>query len=216
MLSSILDLLPDAAPSLLGSFFHSGIWFYLLVFVVILLGAVFIITPVPENSLLFLAGAMVVNHQVSLVWVLGASIAGAYVGYDLNYWTGRLFSLAVCRRFCPHILHAKNIEKTRALMERFGPASVVISRFIPAVNLPPFFAGLDSMDYRRYVIANIVGAALWCSVTVLLGFFVGSFEIVQDYVTFIFDLVLVVTVIVIAYGIISLVRGKGEKEEQTA
>ena len=71
------------------------------------------------------------------------------------------------------------------------------------------------MDYRRYVIANIVGAALWCSVTVLLGFFVGSFEIVQDYVTFIFDLVLVVTVIVIAYGITSLVRGKGEKEEQT-
>lgn len=216
MLSSILDLLPDAAPSLLGPSFHSGIWFYLLVFVVILLGAVFIITPVPENSLLFLAGAMVVNNQVSLVWVLVASIAGAYVGYDLNYWTGRLFSLAVCRRFCPHILHAKNIEKTRALMERFGPASVVISRFIPAVNLPPFFAGLDSMDYRRYVIANIVGAALWCSVTVLLGFFVGSFEIVQDYVTFIFDLVLVVTVIVIAYGIISLVRGKGEKEEQTA
>ncbi|MGA2934898.1 MAG: DedA family protein [Methanomicrobiales archaeon] len=216
MLAGILGLIPDTAPTLFGPSFHSGIWFYLLVFIVILLGAVFIITPVPENSLLFLAGAMVVNNQVSLFWVLVASILGAYVGYDLNYWSGRLLNLAVCRRFCPHILHAKNIEKTRALMERFGPISVVISRFIPAVNLPPFFAGLDSMDYGRYVVANILGAALWCTITVLLGYFVGSFEIIQDYVTFIFDLVLVITVITIAYGITSLVRGKREKKEQTA
>jgi membrane-associated protein len=216
MLPGILGMIPDTAPILFGPSFHSGILFYLLVFVVILIGAVFIITPVPENSLLFLAGAMAVNNQVSLFWVLVASIAGAYVGYDLNYWTGRLFSLAVCRRFCPHILREKNVEKTRALMERFGPISVVISRFIPAVNLPPFFAGLDSMNYGRYMVANILGAALWCSVTVLFGYFIGSFEIVQDYVTFIFDLVLVVIVIAIAYGIISLVRGWRKKEEQTS
>ncbi|MDD1665896.1 MAG: DedA family protein [Methanomicrobiales archaeon] len=214
MLQSVLDLLPDTSPSLLGPSFHSGIWFYLLVFVVILLGAVFIITPVPENSLLFLAGAMAVNNQVSLVWVLVASIAGAYVGYDLNYWSGRLLDLAVCRRFCPHILQAKNMEKTRALVERFGPLSVVISRFIPAVNLPPFFAGLDSMNYSRYVVANILGAALWCSVTVLLGYFVGSFEVIQDYVTFVFDPVLLVTAITIIYAVVKLVRAR-EKNGKT-
>jgi membrane-associated protein len=216
MLSGINITIPDTAPIIFGPSFHSGIWFYLLVFIVILIGAVFIITPVPENSLLFLAGAMAVNNQVSLVWVLVASIVGAYVGYDLNYWTGRLLDFAVCRRFCPHILHAKNIEKTRALIERFGPVSVVISRFIPAVNLPPFFAGLDSMDYRRYVVANLFGAALWCSIMVLLGYLVGSLEIVQDYVAFIFDLVLVVTMIAIAYGVISLVRGRAGNGELTS
>jgi membrane-associated protein len=216
MLQSIHGLLPDTAPSLLCPSFHSGVWFYLLVFVVILLGAVFIITPVPENSLLFLAGAMAVNNQVSLFWVLVASIAGAYIGYDLNYWTGRLFSLAVCRRFCPHILHVKNMEKTRALVERFGPLSVVISRFIPAVNLPPFFAGLDSMNYNRYAVANVLGAIMWCCGTVFLGYFVGSFEIIQDYVTFIFDLVLIVTGITLVYAIVKLVRARGKNGEAPA
>ena len=213
MLLGLLDLIPDTAPTLLGPTFHSGVWFYLLVFAVILLGAVFIITPVPENSLLFLAGAMAVNNQVSLPWVLVASIAGAYVGYDLNYWSGRLLSLAVCRKFCPHILQAKNMEKARALMDRFGPLSVVISRFIPAVNLPPFFAGLESMDYRRYVPANILGAVLWCSITVFLGYFVGSFEIVQDYVTFIFDLVLLVTAMTIIYAVVNIVRARRKEGE---
>jgi membrane-associated protein len=213
MLLAILDLIPDTAPSLFGPSFHSGVWFYLLVFAVILLGAVFIITPVPENSLLFLAGAMAVTNRVSLAWVLVASIAGAYVGYDLNYWSGRLFNLAVCRRFCPHILNAKNMEKTRALIERFGPLSVVISRFIPTVNLPPFFAGLDSMNYSRYVAANIIGAVLWCCVTVLLGYFVGSLEIIQDYATFIFDLVLLVTAATIVYAVVNIAMARRKDGE---
>ena len=208
MLSGIFNVLSDNTPSLLSPSFHSGTWFYVIVFAVILLGAVFIITPVPENSLLFLAGALAVNNQVSLGWVLAASIAGAYIGYDLNYWTGRVLSLAVCRRVCPHILHAKNIEKTRAMMERFGPVSIVISRFIPAVNLPPFFAGLDSLDYGRYVIVNLIGAILWCGITVLLGYFIGSLDIIQDYVNLLFELVIIVTVIAILYAVVNLARAR--------
>jgi len=209
--------LPDTAPIILGPSFHSGIWFYLLVFVIILLGAVFIITPVPENTLLFFAGALAVNNQVSLFWVFIVSIIGAYIGYDLNYWTGRLFNVAVCRRFCPHILHTKNIEKFRGMIERFGlPASIVISRFIPGVNLPPFFAGLDSMNYGQYVVVNLVGGVLWCGITLILGYFIGSLDIVQDYVTFIFDLVLLVTFIAIAYGVIRLVRGRTENGGEMA
>ena len=203
--------LPDTAPIILGPSFHSGIWFYLLVFVIILLGAVFIITPVPENTLLFFAGALAVNNQVSLFWVFIVSIIGAYVGYDLNYWTGRLLRLTFCRRVWPRIFHEKNVEKTRALMERFGPVSVVISRFIPAVNLPPFFAGLDSMDYDRYVAVNLAGAVLWCIITVLLGYYIGSLDIIQDYVNLLFDLAILATIITLLYAVLTLVleRGRG-------
>jgi membrane-associated protein len=196
----------ENAPSFLSPVVHSGPGFYLLVFLIILLGAVFIITPVPENSILFLAGALAVGGQVSLGWVLLVSIAGAYVGYDLNYWTGRLLRLTFCRRVWPHVFHERNVAKTRELMERLGPVSVVVSRFIPAVNLPPFFAGLDSMDYGMYAVVNMAGAVLWCVVTVLLGFFIGSLDIIQDYVNLLFDLAILVTLVALAYAGITLVR----------
>jgi membrane protein DedA with SNARE-associated domain len=77
MLSGILGIIPNTAPALFGPSVHSGIWFYLLVFVVILFAAVFVVTPVPDQSILFLAGAIAENNQVSLAWVLVASIAGA-------------------------------------------------------------------------------------------------------------------------------------------
>ena len=210
MIALNLSLIPDSAPTLLGPSFHSGPGFYLLVFLIILLGAVFIITPVPENSILFLAGALAVGGQVSLGWVLLVSIAGAYVGYDLNYWTGRLLRLTFCRRVWPHIFHEKNVEKTRELMERLGPVSVVVSRFIPAVNLPPFFAGLDSMDYGTYTVFNLAGAVLWCIITVLLGYFIGSLDVIQDYVNFLFDLAILVTVITLVYAAVTLMRERGK------
>jgi len=212
MLLSILNGSAENAPSLLGPSVHSGIWFYLLILLVIFIGAVFIITPVPENSVLLLAGALAAGGQVSLAGVLAASIAGAYAGYDLNYWTGRLLNLTVCRRFCPHVLRAENIGKARALMERYGPLSIVISRFIPAVNLPPFFAGLDSMDYGVYVVVNLTGAALWCGITVLFGYFLGSFDIIQDYANLLFDLAILVTIITIAWAVILLARARRDEE----
>ena len=216
LLTGIFNASTENAPSLLGPAIHSGLWFYMVVFLVILIGAVFIITPVPENSLLFIAGALAVSGQVSLGWVLVASVAGAYIGYDLNYWTGRFFSLAVCRRFCPRILQDRNIGKARALMERFGPVSVIISRFIPAVNLPPFFAGLDSLDYGRYVAVNFIGAVLWCGMTVLLGYTIGSLDIIQDYVNLLFDLAMIVTVAAIVYGAVTLVRERRKERESPA
>ena len=213
--SGIFAVLTGTAALLSGQAAPAGLWFYLLVFTILLLGAVFIITPVPENSFLLVSGAMAVSGRVSLAGVFAAAVAGAYIGYDLNYRTGRLFDLAVCQRVCPHILRERNIGRTRALMERYGPLSVVISRFIPLVNLPPFFAGLEAMNYRWYVVVNLAGALLWCGVTVLIGYYVGTFPLVQDYLPLIFILVLLVTAMAIAYGVGKLVQARMRRDRNT-
>lgn len=212
VLPDILNVLTNSTQYLLNPSYQPGIWFYILVFLVTFLGSVFVITPVPENSLLFIAGAMVANQQVLLGWLLIASIAGAYVGYDLNYWSGRFLNLAVCRMTCPHIFRTTNLQKTEDLMKKFGPIAVIISRFIPAVNLPPFFAGLNSMNYIRYMAVNITGAALWASITVLLGYFIGSFDIVQDYLNILFGLVILALIVTFIYAGVTLIRGWGSNK----
>ena len=199
MLPAIANILTNSTSALLNPSYQAGIWFYILVFLVIFLGAVFIITPVPENSLLFVAGSMAANQLVSLEWLLIASIAGAYIGYDLNYWSGRFFNLAVCRKTCPHILGKKNMDKTEELMKKFGPLSVIISRFIPAVNLPPFYAGMRSMNYYRYIIANVIGAVMWCTITVFLGYFAGNLDIIQDNLNILFGVVILSLIVTFLY-----------------
>ncbi len=190
-----------------------GSWVYILIFVVVLLASVFIITPVPANSLLFVSGAMAMNGQLSLGWVLASAVTAAYIGYDLNYWSARLLGLAVCRKGCPHIFKAGNIERTHALLTKYGPLSIIISRFIPVLNLPPFFAGLNSMDYRRYMLFNFLGAVAWCGVVLFIGYVMGGIEIIRKYLPLIFVLVILVLAITLIYGLGVLIKGLLRKNE---
>ncbi len=196
-----------------GETHQYGSWIYVLIFVAILLGSVFVITPLPVNSLLFVTGAMAMNHELSLEWVLVSSVAAAYIGYDLNYWSARLLGLAVCRKGCPHIFQSRNVVRTHALLAQYGPLSIIISRFIPAVNLPPFFAGLDSMDYRRYALFNLLGAVVWCGIILVIGYELGGLEIIKNYLPLLFFLVILALIIALIYGVVALIRGLMRKNE---
>ena len=190
-----------------------GSWVYILIFVVILLASVFVITPMPANSLLFVSGAMVMNGQLSLEWVLTSAVAAAYIGYDLNYWSARLLGLTACRKGCPHIFGARNIERANALLAQYGPISIIISRFIPVLNLPPFFAGLNSMDYRRYMLFNLLGAVIWCVIILIIGYVMGGFEIIRKYLPLIFVLVILALAVSLVYGLGVLLKGLLRKRE---
>lgn len=107
------------------------------------------------------------------------------------------------------------MEKTREFMGKFGPLSIIISRFIPAVNLPPFFAGMESMNYIQYAVVNLLGAILWRGITIFLGYYIGRFNVIQSYVNLLFDLVILALVITFVYAVISLVRGWWRDEENS-
>ena len=190
-----------------------GAWMYVLIFLVILAGSSFVFAPIPGHSLLFVSGALVASGQLDIRVVLVSAVAGAYIGYDLNYWAGRLLGLAVCRRGCPLVFREVHIAKAHDLMKRYGPVAVIVSRFIPAVNLPPFFAGIEAMRYRLYSSMNAAGAVLWCGIVVALGYAIGSISIVQEFIDLLFDLVIVVLIAGILYAAFILIRGLPRRRE---
>lgn len=201
LVSNITEALPTVSR-------QYGGWVYLLIFAIILLGSCFVIAPLPVDSLLFVSGALAMNRELSTGWVLIAGVAGAYFGYDINYWSGRLLGIAICRRGCPHIFGEREMETAQVLFEKYGPASIIIIRFIPVVNLPPFFAGLDKMAYRRYILFNLTGAVIWPVGVFTVGYFFGGLGIVRVYLGLLFDLVLLVVAIGLFYAGIMFIRGR--------
>ena len=61
-------------------------------------------------------------------------------------------------------------------MKRYGTISIIVSRFIPAVNLPPFFAGMNAMNYRLYIAMNVTGAVVWSGLVLSIGDCLGGFR----------------------------------------
>lgn len=66
-------------------------------------------------------------------------------------------------------------NRARRFLTRFGPAAVIVGRFVAGVRLlvTPL-AAESAMPYLRYVVCDAVGATLWCSLWVLVGFALGD------------------------------------------
>ena len=131
----------------------------------------------PGDSLLFATGFLIhsgllpVNIHLAVLIVFAAAVFGDSVGF--------LFG----RKAGPHIFKKKDarlfkqeyIEKAQKFYEKHGGKTIVIARFIPIIRtFAPIVAGAGKMDYKRFVIFNLIGGFVWAAGVTYLGYFLGS------------------------------------------
>ena len=206
MLPFAAALLPLITLSLADQFLQYGIWVYLLVFLVITIASTIAGGSIPDNTFLILTGAVAMDNQLPLEWLFVVAFVGGVTGYEINYWSGRLFGLAICRGICPGVLHDRNIMRARELMDRYGAVSLILSRFMPVLNLPSFIAGMNGVDYRRYLGFNLISSAVWCGSLLLVGYFIGSIPLVNEYLNYITDFFFIILAAAIAITVVLFVR----------
>ena len=122
-------------------------------------------------------GGQTVNFQLwqLLVFIPIAAILGGQVGY----WIGRNVGTAMFKPDAK-LLKQKYLDEAHAFFEQRGPFAIVIARFVPIVRtLAPLVAGAARMSYPVFTIFNILGAVVWGVGLVLLGYWLGQFEIIQ-------------------------------------
>lgn len=205
-MSDIYGIITNITTSLPVQAEHYGVWIYLLIFLSILVASCFIITPFPGNSLLFISGALATTHQLEISWLFCTSVVAAYIGYDINYWSGRLLDIAVCKQGCPGVFKETNIKKSLDLMKRYGTISIIVSRFIPAVNLPPFFAGMNAMNYRLYIAMNVAGAVVWSGLVLSIGYLFGRIPVIQVILPGLFVIIIVILGISLAAAAVMFIK----------
>ena len=216
MLNSILDLAIHIDQNLLSVIQQYGMWTYLILFLIIFFETGFVITPfLPGDSLLFVAGACAASGLLDLQWLLVAFILGAVIGDTVNYWIGNYVGLRVLQCRFPNILRKEYIDRTYGFYERYGGMTIFVARFVPLVRtFAPFLAGVGSMQYRRFLIFNVVGGVAWSFLIVLAGYFFGTLPIIKQNLNLLIYLVILVTaatIIVIIAGLVSAYRNRPPK-----
>ncbi len=206
MFSLISALLPLTTTSLSDQILSFGIWVYLLVFLVIMLASTIVGGTIPDNTFLFLAGAVAAGNSLSVEWLLVVAVGGGVAGYEINYWCGRLLGLTICQRSCPMVLNDRRVRSAFDLLDKFGPVSLVLSRFLPVLNLPSFLAGVNSMNYHRYLAYNLISAIIWCGILLTMGYFIGSISLVGLYLDYITDIFIVIMAATIIVAVLIFVR----------
>lgn len=158
-----------------------GPWFYLVMFLVIFCETGLVVTPfLPGDSLLFALGALAAIENGPDVWVLLISLTIAGIlGDTVNYHIGKYLGPKVFEKDT-RFFKKKYLEQTSAFYDKWGSFTVVAARFAPiARTFAPFVAGIGSMNYKKFISYNIIGAIAWVFTFILAGYFFGNLPVVK-------------------------------------
>lgn len=137
----------------------------------------------PGDSLLFTTGLLISTDQYlhTPLWVVCPLIAlAAILGDQAGYLFGRKVGPALFRRPDSRVFKQENVEKAHAFFEKHGAKSLVLARFVPIVRtFTPIVAGVSRMEYRTFVMFNVIGGVLWGVGVTLLGAALGQIDFVN-------------------------------------
>jgi undecaprenyl-diphosphatase len=185
-----------------------GQWTYLLVGALAFFetGA-FIGLIAPGETAMLLGGLVAGQGQIDVVTLIGIVWACAVAGDLTSFFLGRRLGRTFLMRHGPKVqITEARLHTVEGFFDRHGGKAILIGRFVGLVRaIAPFLAGSSGMPLRRFVPYDVVGAGLWTSTFVLLGYiFWQSFSALVDYAkkgAFALGAVIVVVV-----GIVWLVR----------
>ncbi|MEI7539780.1 MAG: VTT domain-containing protein [Candidatus Saccharibacteria bacterium] len=134
----------------------------------------------PGDSLLFTLGFLVqgtTNFKLGLnigVVILVLFIA-ATIGSSVGYMFGRKLGPRLFKKPNSLLFRQENVQKAQDFYDKYGGKTIIIARFVPIVRtFVPLIAGIAKMEYKTFMVFNLVGGALWIGIVVSLGYFLGK------------------------------------------
>ncbi len=155
----------------------------------------------PGDSLLFVVGLFVGNGAIGTpLWATCLILViAAFAGNLLGYWIGHHAGPAVFRRENSRIFKKKYIDHTEEFFNRYGPAAIILGRFIAIVRtFVTVLAGAGKMDFGRYTAYSAIGAVLWVVSLTVLGYLVGNIPAIKNNLEYAIILIVIVSVVPIA------------------
>ena len=173
----------------------------------------------PGDYLLFLSGVFAGTKllDVPLTLLMGCIFGAAVVGSLIGYGTGHFFGTRIQARPDSLFFKKKHIETTRKYFEKYGSRTLVIARFLPIVRtFAPLLAGIVHMNFRYFMLYNIIGGAIWVFTLVGSGFYFGQkFPWIINYVHWVILFFLGITTITVVRGYLNARKEMKETEKQT-
>jgi len=161
----IFDLLREAL-------LHYGYWAVAAALLLESMGA-----PLPGETVLLLASFLAYSeHQLRFPWIVVVGTMAATAGGELGFLLGRHGGRPLIERYSQIFsIRAESMARGDRLFEQHGAGTVFLARFIFGMRaLAALLAGALHMPWRKFVLVNFLGAAVWVTAVCSAGFLFGG------------------------------------------
>lgn len=143
----------------------------------LLLALGIIALPVPEETLMVIAGALISHQKLHVLPTFTAALFGSICGITCSYMLGRTTGHFLIYRYGKWVgIGHKQVERAHNWFARFGRWALFIGYFIPGVrHFTGFIAGTTTLEYKNFALYAYSGALLWVSLFLSIGYFFGDY-----------------------------------------
>lgn len=170
----------------------------LLLFVVFAETGLLIGFFLPGDSLIFISGMICVSRpevlDVDIFTLILALAAAAILGNMSGYWFGYKVGPALFERKDSLIFKKKYLRVTKDFYDKHGGKTLIIGRFLPIIRtFAPILAGVIKIDFKKFMLINIIGAFAWIGLLGGIGYYLGTNKWVQEYIGIIVIALVIIT-----------------------
>ncbi|MDF2635887.1 MAG: associated protein [Pelosinus sp.] len=132
--------------------------------------------PFPGSVLVALAGFLSKQGEFNMIIAWLVSLLGYMLGSISAFMLGRCIGEPFIKRWGRYIrLTPERIRKAQELLQKSAPAYVIGARFLPTIgNVTPYVAGISGISIGKFLIYDMVHAALWLTIFLSVGAVLGS------------------------------------------
>jgi membrane protein DedA with SNARE-associated domain len=177
--------------------------------VAILMAVENVVLPIPSELIMPLAGFKTARDQMTLLGVIAAGTAGSVLGGLPLYYAGYALGEDRLRRWIQRygkwvLMRGKDLDRAA---ERFSGNSfleVTIGQLLPGIRgLISIPAGVARMNVGLFLLANLIGTLVWCTVLAVAGRLLGrNFTKIHEFLGPTGWAILALLVVALAYWLI--------------
>ncbi len=203
---SVTEIIINTATTIIASGGYSTI--------TLLMAAESMILPIPSEAITPFAGFLVSQGKFNFVWVVVASTIGSLIGSLASYYVGKYGGNTVIKRFGKYVLlNEEHLVKTEKFFVSHGRKTVFIGRLIPVVrhfiSIP---AGIAKMKLPTFILYTTMGAAVWNSFLIWVGYILGdNWESIKNYTRYMDIIVATAIIAFIAWHFVAHRKRKNSK-----
>lgn len=133
--------------------------------------------PVPGETILLLACFMTYSEpDLRLPWIVLVGTIAATLGDNLGFAVGYYGGRPLLARYQTLFrIRNRTLERGEELFARYGAVTVFFARFVFGLRIIAGpLAGVLRMPWRKFMVFNFLGAALWVTVIAGVGYLFGQ------------------------------------------
>ena len=129
-------------------------------------------TLLEGETMLVLAGFAAFQGYLELRWVIVVALFGGFLGDQVYFWLGRKHGAWVLSHF-PRLMPV--VERADLLVARYHELLIVGVRFLYGFRtVGPMALGMSSVLAWRFMLFNLLGAAIWAVGIGTAGYLFGN------------------------------------------